>query len=35
ARVNHTATLLPTGEVLISGGFDGTDALSSAEIYSP
>ncbi len=34
-RVNHTATLLPDGKVLIAGGWDGTSSLSSAEIFDP
>jgi hypothetical protein len=33
-RIGHTATLLASGEVLVTGGFDGT-AISSAERYSP
>jgi hypothetical protein len=33
-RNSHTATLLASGEVLVTGGFDGT-AISSAERYSP
>jgi len=36
ARQIHTATLLPTGEVLVAGGVDATgSALASAEIFSP
>ncbi|AUX22728.1 hypothetical protein SOCEGT47_032350 [Sorangium cellulosum] len=35
ARANHTASLLPTGNVLVAGGFDGTSALSGVEIYDP
>ncbi|HEV2388800.1 MAG TPA: kelch repeat-containing protein [Candidatus Acidoferrales bacterium] len=40
ARFGHTATLLPTGKVLITGGFpgvfDGGDqALATAELYDP
>jgi len=33
-RFQHTATLLPSGKVLVAGGFNG-GALSSAEIYDP
>jgi hypothetical protein len=39
ARYNHTATLLPSGEVLVAGGEGGTAAaltwLASAELYNP
>jgi hypothetical protein len=36
ARSSHTATLLPSGKVLVSGGFNGGGyALSSAELYDP
>ncbi|HLX60562.1 MAG TPA: kelch repeat-containing protein [Planctomycetota bacterium] len=36
ARYNHAALLLPTGKVLLAGGYDRFDvALSSAELYDP
>ncbi len=36
ARQDHTATLLPDGRVLITGGTsDGVHALATAEIYDP
>ena len=35
-RFNYTATLLPTGKVLIAGGMDTTTTyLSTAELYDP
>jgi hypothetical protein len=34
-RSNHTATLLPDGRVLITGGANGTATLATAEIYDP
>src|SRR5207248_10086140 len=33
ARDSHTATLLPNGMVLVAGGYDGSSALASAELY--
>lgn len=35
ARYDHTATLLPDGRVLVAGGFDRSNALSSGELYNP
>jgi uncharacterized delta-60 repeat protein len=37
ARALHTATLLPTGKVLVAGGYDfGSDTLlATAELYDP
>jgi hypothetical protein len=34
-RAGHTATLLNTNEVLITGGFDSTGFLNSAILYDP
>ena len=34
ARYDHTATLLPNGQVLVAGGFGG-NYLASAELYDP
>lgn len=34
-RINHSATLLPNGKVLIAGGSNGTTELGTAEIYDP
>jgi hypothetical protein len=33
ARVGQAAALLPSGEVLVAGGFDGTSYLASSEIF--
>lgn len=35
ARYSHTATLLPTGLVLVAGGSGNTGSLSTAELYNP
>jgi len=35
ARVHHTATLLPNGEVLVTGGDNSTGFLASSELYDP
>jgi Galactose oxidase, central domain/Kelch motif len=35
ARRSHTATLLPDGQVLFTGGIDINGAIKSAEIYTP
>ena len=35
ARYYHTATLLPTGQVLEAGGSIGTGRLTSAELFDP
>ncbi|MFC1727590.1 kelch repeat-containing protein [Patescibacteria group bacterium] len=34
-RSDHTATLLNNGQVLISGGIDGSNDLSSSELFIP
>ncbi|WP_437506870.1 kelch repeat-containing protein [Sorangium sp. So ce1099] len=34
-RSEHTATLLPSGKVLVAGGGSPFDALASAEVYDP
>ena len=35
ARAGHTATLLASNRVLVTGGSDGSGALATAEIYDP
>jgi hypothetical protein len=34
ARFNHSSTLLSSGRVLVTGGFDGGSTVSSAELYT-
>jgi hypothetical protein len=34
-RYGHTATLLPNGQALVCGGFDGSSYFASAELYTP
>jgi WD40 repeat protein len=35
ARDYHTATLLPNGKVLVAGGFDSGNDVTSTELYDP
>jgi hypothetical protein len=34
-RLWATATLLPSGKVLVAGGYDGSNGLAGAELYDP
>ncbi|HWD91346.1 MAG TPA: kelch repeat-containing protein [Verrucomicrobiae bacterium] len=34
-REDHTATLLQNGKILVAGGFTGTTAINTAELYDP
>ena len=35
ARIMHTATLLPSGQVLVAGGDNQIGSPASAELYDP
>lgn len=35
ARSNHTASLLPNGNVLVAGGYNDGGTLATAQVYSP
>jgi WD40 repeat protein len=35
ARTNHTASLLPDGNVLVAGGYNASGTLATAQVYSP
>ncbi|MFP2932894.1 hypothetical protein ACLESO_48655 [Pyxidicoccus sp. 3LG] len=34
-RAEHTATLLPSGKVLVTGGAGRASSLATAEVYTP
>jgi hypothetical protein len=34
-RTHHTSTLLPSGKVLVAGGYVAPEVLASAELYTP
>jgi len=34
-RTDHTATLLPSGKILVAGGWNGSTTLSGVELYDP
>ena len=33
ARYEHTASILFSGKILVTGGYDGSVSLNSAELY--
>ncbi|CAF3707010.1 unnamed protein product [Rotaria sp. Silwood1] len=34
-RFSHTASVLPNGKVLVTGGYDAFSAMNSTELYDP